>query len=349
MALADAESPRLSIAKPLVKMSSTIRSITIKNSRGMSATLLNYGARLKSLKVPVGDSAREMLLGYQNDSDYLTDPFYLGAVCGRVCNRISGARFMYRGQQYNLDNNLGDHCLHGGAGGFSQQFWHLQKQTEQQVCFSLVSPHLDQGFPGELSVKVLYSLDEYNRLIVEMQAETDRPTPVNLTHHAYFNLGQTSCERLLLAMDSQGFLARDSEGIPTGSVLPLSKLAVAAGAQVEVGKLWQRGGYGQIVEEQGLDHCFVMNNKLPQSWQALLCSEQSGIEMRLYSNQPALQVYSGHFLNQPFAPYQGICLEPQGYTDALNRSEFPSILVESNQRYRHITAYEFGSYFNIGW
>ena len=344
MALAITQPQRLSIEKHVVaEMNTSLRSFTIKNSRGMTATLLNYGARLVSLRVPVAGQPTEMLVGYEDYTDYLTDPFYLGAVCGRVCNRISNASFRHNDQHYQLHKNQGNHCLHGGAGGFSQQFWHLEQQTEQQVCFSLVSPHLDQGFPGQLSVKVIYSLDQSNRFLIEMQAQADRPTPVNLTHHAYFNLGQPSCENLLLALDSQSFLARDSEGIPTGQVLPLSELELNISAPNEVARLWQQGTYQQILDEQGLDHCFVMNNNLQQNPQAVLSAVPSGVEMRLYSNQLALQIYTGHFLESPFAPYQGICLEPQGYTDAVNQAEFPSIGLEPECIYRHKTVFEFSN------
>lgn len=324
-------------------MSQSLLSTTINNSRGVSATFLNYGARLVSLKVPIAGTPTEMLLGYQDYREYLSDPFYMGAVCGRVCNRVSNARFEYNGKAYQLDNNHGGHCLHGGSGGFSQQFWQLQQQTDKQVCFALISSHLDQGFPGNLSVKVTYTLDNNNRLLVEMLAKTDRVTPVNLTHHAYFNLGQNNCENLLLKLNSTGFLARDSQGIPSGQVAPLSNLGMNMSEPNRVANFWQKGSYQQIQNDQGLDHCFVMKDNSQQTPKALLCSEQSGIEMRLYSNQLAMQVYSGKFLGVPFVPNQGVCLETQGYSDAPNQSEFPSIMLEPDQLYENRTVFAFSA------
>ena len=324
-------------------MSQSLQSVTIKNPQGMSVTSLNYGARLTSVQVPVAGAPTEMLLGYQNPTEYLTDPFYMGAVCGRVCNRISNACFEQNGQRYKLDNNHGEHCLHGGSGGFSQQFWQLQQQTEQQVTYGLVSPHLDQGFPGQLSVTVSYSLDNNNRLSIEMQAKAEQITPVNLTHHAYFNLGQSSCMDLMLAVHSAGFLATDAQGIPTGQVRPLSVLGADLSGSTGVANHWQTGTYQRIQEEQGLDHCFIMQDNLQQRPQALLLAKRTGVELRLYSNQPAMQIYAGKFLASPFAPYQGICLEAQGYTDALNQTEFPSILLEPDQLYQHKTVLEFST------
>lgn len=324
-------------------MSQSLQSVTIRNTQGISASFLNYGARMTSVQVPVDGAPVEMLVGYQNPVDYLTDPYYLGAVCGRVCNRISNAQFEQNGQQYKVDNNHGKHCLHGGRGGFSQQFWHLQQQDKQQVTYGLVSPHLDQGFPGQLSVTVSYHLDNNNRLSIEMQARAEQTTPVNLTHHGYFHLGQSSCKELMLAVNSAGFLARDGQGIPSGQLMPLSVLGVDLEGPCRVADLWQIGTFQQIQEEQGLDHCFVLNGSLQESPQAILSAKSTGVELRLYSNQPAMQIYTGKFLTSPFVPYQGICLEAQGYTDAPNQMEFPSIFLKKDQLYRHKTVLEFAT------
>lgn len=321
-------------------MSQTLLSTTINNSQGVSATLLNYGARLVSLKIPIAGKPTEMLLGYRDLGDYLSDPFYMGAVCGRVCNRISNACFEFNGNRYQLDNNHGNHCLHGGSNGLSKQFWQIQQQTDKQVCLALDSPHLDQGFPGNLSLSVIYTLDS-NRLSIEMQAKTDRVTPVNLTHHAYFNLGQQSCEDLLLKLNSTGFLARDSQGIPTGQIYPFSELGVDANESVRVRDFWQQGGYQQIIDQQGVDHCFVLKESNRQIPQAQLWARQTGVEMRFYSNQPTMQIYTGTFLDKPFVPNQGICLEAQGFTDAPNQREFPSIMLEPGHCYKHKTVFEF--------
>ena len=141
-----------------------LKSVTLTNKDGMTVTLLNFGARLVSIKVPVRGDLTEMLVAYKQYEDYLTDSYFLGAVCGRVCNRISQASFSLSGVDYRLDANDGAHCLHGGRLGFSQKFWTIEEQAESKVVFSLISPHLDQGFPGQLSIRVSYHLQDDNAL-----------------------------------------------------------------------------------------------------------------------------------------------------------------------------------------
>lgn len=307
----------------------------------MTATLLNFGARLVSIKVPVRGDLTEMLVAYKEHEDYLTDPYFLGAVCGRVCNRISQASFSLADVDYQVDANNGAHCLHGGRGGFSQQFWTIEEQAESKVVFSLISPHLDQGFPGQLSIRVSYHLQDDNVLAITMQATTTSLTAVNLTHHPYFSLGEPTNQNLKLLLNSSFFLARDDNGIPTGDEVAASALGADLAQLTTVSDLYQKSHYPQILDEQGLDHCFLIKKNKMQQPDAVLVSDLTGVKLAIYSNQSAMQVYTGHFLTAPLRPYAGICLEPQGYTDAVNQPEFPSILIDSDQTYRHASLLEF--------
>ena len=307
----------------------------------MTATLLNFGARLVSIKVPVRGDLTEMLVAYKEHEDYLTDPYFLGAVCGRVCNRISQASFSLADVDYQVDANNGAHCLHGGRGGFSQQFWTIEEQAESKVVFSLISPHLDQGFPGQLSIRVSYHLQDDNVLAITMQATTTSLTAVNLTHHPYFSLGEPTNQNLKLLLNSSVFLARDDNGIPTGDEVAASALGADLAQLTTVSDLYQKSHYPQILDEQGLDHCFLIKKNKMQQPDAVLVSDLTGVKLAIYSNQSAMQVYTGHFLTAPLRPYAGICLEPQGYTDAVNQPEFPSILIDSDQTYRHASLLEF--------
>ena len=307
----------------------------------MTATLLNFGARLVSIKVPVRGDLTEMLVAYKEHEDYLTDPYFLGAVCGRVCNRISQASFSLADVDYQVDANNGAHCLHGGRGGFSQQFWTIEEQAESKVVFSLISPHLDQGFPGQLSIRVSYHLQDDNVLAITMQATTTSLTAVNLTHHPYFSLGEPTNQNLKLLLNSSVFLARDDNGIPTGGEVAASALGADLAQLTTVSDLYQKSHYPQILDEQGLDHCFLIKKNKMQQPDAVLVSDLTGVKLAIYSNQSAMQVYTGHFLTAPLRPYAGICLEPQGYTDAVNQPEFPSILIDSDQTYRHASLLEF--------
>ena len=318
-----------------------MKSVTLTNKDGMTATLLNFGARLVSIKVPVRDDLTEMLVAYKEHEDYLTDPYFLGAVCGRVCNRISQASFSLEGVDYQVDANNGAHCLHGGRGGFSQQFWTIEEQAESKVVFSLISPHLDQGFPGQLSIRVSYHLQDDNVLAVTMQATTTVLTAVNLTYHPYFSLGEPTNQNLKLLLNSSVFLARDDNGIPSGGEVAASDLGTDIAQLTKVSDLYQKSHYPQILDEQGLDHCFLIKKNKMQQPDAVLVSDLTGVKLAIYSNQSAMQVYTGHFLTAPLRPYAGICLEPQGYTDAVNQPEFPSILIDSDQTYRHASLLEF--------
>ena len=318
-----------------------MKSVTLTNKDGMTATLLNFGARLVSIKVPVRGDLTEMLVAYKEHEDYLTDPYFLGAVCGRVCNRISQASFSLEGVDYQVDANNGAHCLHGGRGGFSQQFWTIEEQAESKVVFSLISPHLDQGFPGQLSIRVSYHLQDDNVLAVTMQATTTSLTAVNLTHHPYFSLGEPTNQNLKLLLNSSFFLARDDNGIPTGGEVAASDLGADLAQLTTVSDLYQKSHYPQILDDQGLDHCFLIKKNKMQQPDAVLVSDLTGVKLAIYSNQSAMQVYTGHFLTAPLRPYAGICLEPQGYTDAVNQPEFPSILIDSDQTYRHASLLEF--------
>ena len=318
-----------------------MKSVTLTNKDGMTATLLNFGARLVSIKILVRGDLTEMLVAYKEHEDYLTDPYFLGAVCGRVCNRISQASFSLADVDYQVDANNGAHCLHGGRGGFSQQFWTIEEQAESKVVFSLISPHLDQGFPGQLSIRVSYHLQDDNVLAITMQATTTSLTAVNLTHHPYFSLGEPTNQNLKLLLNSSVFLARDDNGIPTGGEVAASALGTDLAQLTKVSDLYQKSHYPQILDDQGLDHCFLIKKNKIQQPDAVLVSDLTGVKLAIYSNQSAMQVYTGHFLTSPLRPYAGICLEPQGYTDAVNQPEFPSILIDSDQTYRHTSLLEF--------
>ncbi len=307
----------------------------------MGVTLMNVGARLVSVKLPVEGEPTEMLLAYPTSADYLDDRFYLGAVCGPVCNRISNAQFSLAGVDYKLDANAGDHCLHGGNNGLSQRVWHIERHTDQEVVFTLQSSQDEDGFPGNRYFTARYRLTDDNRLQIDLRGRTDRITPMNLTFHPYFTLGEVSADNLILSLNSSSFLARTDEGIPTGEIVPVSILGKNSGDGVAIKTLLANSRYAQITPEAGIDHCFLMDNPGSAEPNAVLRSPATGVTMRLYSNQPALQVYSGGFLKQPFSRGQGICLEPQAYVDAPNKLDFPSGVVQPEGSYQHSAELKF--------
>ena len=189
-------------------MMNDIELITLVNNSGMSVDVCNLGARITSIKLNIDDTPTELTVGYDNAEDYYHDSYYLGATCGRVCNRIGNAKFQLNGKHYQLTKNDGDNCLHGGIKNFSHTLWEVDKRslTENKITFTLTSEDGDQGFPGNLRVQVNVELTEDNQLIIQYHGTSDAPTPVNLTNHTYFNLGENTCEALLLTLDSSHYL-----------------------------------------------------------------------------------------------------------------------------------------------
>ena len=183
---------------------------TLRNAKGMEVEILNLGARIGQIWLPTDETLKPMLVAYEELADFQTDDFYLGATCGRVCNRIGGGAFELDGQQYELSKNDGDNTLHGGLDNLSFQYWQmdLEQATNESVALSVVSPDGAGGFPGELKITVVYRLTDENGLEIRFTANSDVATAVNLTNHAYFHLGEDSAKSLELVVNSEQFLER---------------------------------------------------------------------------------------------------------------------------------------------
>lgn len=312
--------------------------VTLRNASGMQVTLSSWGARVTSILFPSKQGLQEMLMTYENRADFARDKFYVGATCGRVCNRISGGAFDLNGQSYLLSRDSDGNCLHGGIESFAQKDWQIDRRymTDTHVRMRLHSHNGDQGFPGTLEVEVSYNLSDDNQLTITYEATTDMATPVNLTNHAYFNLGEPDCRSLKVEINSEYYLEVDETGIPSGELL-----------SVEGGMYDFRNAREITLMDPSLnrktdkcfDHCFVLESNAKPS--ARLFSEQSGVTLTLFTDQPSLQLYTGHFLCDEFTAFQGICLEAQNYIDAINHQHFPDSVVEPSQRYRRFITYDF--------
>lgn len=325
-----------------------MKTVVLHNDYGMSVEIINFGARIKSIKFPVPNlpaknQPTEMILGYDAATDYLKDDFYLGATCGRVCNRISGGRFELDGKQYQLPKNDGENCLHGGIDNFSIRFWQIESETltDSSVTLSLISHDGDQGFPGTLNLSVTYQLSEDNRLSIEYLANTDLPTPINLTNHAYFNLGEKSCESLYLQMNSSTYLESNDINIPTGNVIAVAETDYDFKESVSIGNRQQNTEDKSIKTKKGYDHCFILDNSSIEEPQAVLTSLKNQVSLSVYTDQPSIQLYTGYYLSGRFSSYQGLCLEAQNYTDADNNKNFPSNVLRPNQEYQRKIIYKF--------
>jgi len=326
-------------------MKTELETIILCNDYGMSVEIINLGARIKSIKFPVNAKPTEMILGCDSATDYLTDEFYLGATCGRVCNRIANGKFELDGRQYQLPLNDGENCLHGGVDNFSMRCWKIdeKKVSDTSVTLSLVSPHGDQGFPGGMRVSVTYQLSADNELSIQYFANTDLMTPVNLTNHAYFNLGENGCESLYLQMMSSAFLETNNQNIPTGNLTEVLGTDYNFREPACIGKRQKNSQDESLIAKHGYDHCFILDNTPFDQAKAILTSLKNQVSLSVFTDQAAIQLYTGFYLNGKFSAYQGLCLEAQNYTDAENNKHFPSNILKPNQTYQRQIIYKFKS------
>ncbi len=333
------------MTKVASNVESEVATIKLTNDFGMSVEIINFGARIKSIKFPVNGKATEMTVGYASADDYLKDDFYLGATCGRVCNRIAGGKFELDGRQYQLPLNDGANCLHGGDNNFSLRFWEIDKQTltSSSVTLLLISVDGDQGFPGNLTLSVTYQLSEDNKLSIQYTGNTDLATPINLTNHAYFNLGEEDCQSLQLQMMSSEFLETNAANIPTGNILAVGEGDYNFREPASIGERQQNTKDESLISKQGYDHCFILDNTSLEEPKAVLTSLKHRISLSVYTDQSAIQLYTGFYLSGKFHSYQGLCLEAQNFTDAENHNHFPSNVLHPNQQYQRSIVFEFSS------
>ncbi len=312
----------------------------LTNARGDRVTLLNFGARLTGIELQLPNGPRNVIVGYEDAADYLTDLYFMGATVGRFCNRIAGSRFILDGVEYSLDANEGRNHLHGGAGGFHARLWSSDSEVPDDTArYRLLSADGDQGYPGTLEAIVTYQWTDDRELVIELEAETDRPTHVNMTNHAYFNLAPDDADVLghRLQVGSRQILQVDEELLPTGELLNVIDteldLRQPRALQDVVGSQ-----HPLIVRTGGLDFNYVLE---ASGGRAELESPNGDLCMQLTTTCPGLQVYGGHMLGPPFAPNGGMCLEPQHYPDTPNQSDFPATLLVPGERYSQMTRYRF--------
>lgn len=334
-----------------------IEAVTLRNAHGIAATVISYGATLQSLIAPdrKGKSA-EVILGYDTAAEYESKPNYFGVTVGRYANRIAGGRFTLDGHDYQLTQNDKANSLHGGQRGFDKRIWTIRSVSSgavANVVLSLTSADGDQGYPGSLNVTVTYSLDEAGNLKIAYEAATDRPTIVNMTNHALFNMaGDGAAEgtsRQMLTIPARAYTPVDDKLIPTGELKPVTGSVfdfrkprlIAAGVR--------DGRDPQIVIGRGYDHNFVLDKGQTATPQlaARLEDPASGRVLEVLSTEPGLQFYSGNFLDgtlvgrsgRVYRMGDGIALEPQKFPDAPNQPAFASARVDPGKPYRHIMIY----------
>jgi aldose 1-epimerase len=329
---------------------------TLANRNGVEARIITYGGILISLRVPdrTGTLA-DVVLGYDTLEGYLADKTYQGAVIGRCAGRLSGAAFTLNGKRYPLAANNGTAHIHGGLRGFDKVIWVVDERESdpgRSLTLRHRSPDGDEGYPGTLDVRVAYSLSEENDLFIEYAASTNKPTIVNLTQHAYFNLAGPAGGSILdheLFVDADRFLPIDQNLIPTGKTRPVKGTPMDFTSPAPIGARINADDE-QIRRARGYDQNWVLNpSKKELRIAAVLHHRASGRFMGVFTTEPGLQVYSGNFLDgsavgkggTPLTYRKGLCLETQHFPDAPNRPEFPSIVLEPGSILQSTTVYRF--------
>jgi aldose 1-epimerase len=333
-----------------------IEAVTLSNAHGVSARILTFGATLQTLVAPDREGKKaDVLLGYDDTASYEQHPNYFGVTVGRYANRIANGRFTLDGRTYQLPLNDNTNCLHGGAGGFDKQVWKivdLKSGPVASVALSHRSPDGDSGFPGELDATVTYSLDESGALTIAFEAQTTKPTVINMTNHAIFNLagegsaaGATSHR---LTIPAAAYTPVNATLIPTGERRPVAGVFDFREPRV-IAEGLRDGRDEQVRFGRGYDHNFALDKGLTATpgLAARLEDPASGRVLEVLTTEPGIQLYTGNFLNGTYLGKaghvyrmgDGIALEPQKFPDSPNQPGFVSPRVDPGKPYRHVMIY----------
>ena len=332
-----------------------VERFTLTNAKGIELKAISYGGIITSLRVP-DRSGRldDIVLGFDNLESYLKDPPFFGAIIGRYGNRIAKGAFTLEGKVYQLAVNNGPNHLHGGNKGFDKVLWEAAPVPGRNaIAFTRTSPDGEEGYPGNLRVRVAYTLTDANELIVEYSATTDKATPVNLTQHSYFNLAGHASGDILghqLMLNADRYTPVDETLIPTGELAPVAgtpfdfRKPTAIGARIDQDA-------AQLKHGKGYDHNWVLNRKgAGRQLAARVIEPRSGRTMEIATTEPGMQFYSGNFLDGTLtgkegAVYKhrtGFCLETQHFPDSPNQPKFPSTTLRPGGEYKTSTVFTFG-------
>lgn len=326
----------------------------LKNKHGVLSEITNYGGKVVSLWVPDRHgNFDDIVLGHPNIDDYLNSKEkYFGALIGRYGNRIANGKFSLDGQEFNLAKNNGDNHLHGGNKGFESVVWDATQIDQQTLELKYVSKDMEEGYPGNLTVTVIYQLTDNNELKIEYWATTDAPTVINLTHHSFFNLkgaGNGTINDHLLLINSAYYTPVDNGLIPTGEIASVEDTPFDFQKLIAIGERVDAENQ-QLIYGLGYDHNFVLNQSLEAlNYAAKVIEPVSGRTMEVYTNEPGLQFYGGNFLdgsvvgkeNKAYKFRTAFCLETQHFPDSPNNPNFPSTRLNPKEEYYSICIYKF--------
>ena len=325
----------------------------LRNKNNMEVCITNFGGRIVSVMVPDKDGQmRDVVLGFDSIQDYISKPSDFGASIGRYANRINQGKFTLDGVEYQLPRNNYGHCLHVGPQGFQYRVYDAVQLNPQELQLTYVAKDGEEGFPGNITCKVLMKLTDDNAIDIQYEAETDKPTIVNMTNHSYFNLDGDAGSNAehLLTIDADYYTPVDSTFMTTGEIVPVEDTPMDFRTPMPVGERINDFDFVQLKNGNGYDHNWVLNAKGDINRRAAsLKSQKTGIVLDVYTNEPGVQVYAGNFLDGSLTGKKGItynqrasvCLETQKYPDTPNKPEWPSAVLRPGEKYMSQCIFKF--------
>lgn len=328
---------------------------TLSNACGAQLKITTFGGRIVSLKMPdKNGNFDDVVLGYDNLSDYLDDITFFGALIGRYGNRIAKGKFSLAQKDYTLAKNNGENHLHGGIKGFHKVIWTAKiigNENAEHLELNYLSRNGEEGYPGNLSVRVVYSLSENNDLKIEYSAETDQDTVINLTNHAYFNLaGSGTILNHQLQINADKYTPTDHTLIPTGELQNVKNTPFDFISPTAIGERINQMNE-QLEYGNGYDHNWVLNKTENEfSLAATVFEPESGRTLEIFTTEPGIQFYAGNYLENVkgkdgkiYQKNEGFCLETQHFPDSPNHKHFPIVILRKGEPYSTVTVYKFSS------
>ncbi len=328
--------------------------VELTNQAGMRVVLMDIGATWLSCRLPLASGEqREVLLGMGTMEDFMRQTCYMGVTVGRYANRIANGSFSIDNKKYRVSANQAGNCLHGGSAGLDKVRWNIVEQSQQHVVFSTVSSDGDQGFPGDLTVSVTYTLTEHHGVTISYEATTSRATPCNLTNHAYFNLAGaatgTDCHQHWVKIAASQYLPTTDKGIPLGELSDVEGSSFDFREGKVIAKDWMTGEQQKMAK--GYDHSFLFpldrETYIPI---AEVISPDQKVRLSIITNKPAMQLYTGNWLaGEPkreggeYRDFAGLALETQLLPDSPNHPEWPQpdCILQPKETYQYFTTYQF--------
>lgn len=328
--------------------------LTLTNANKVKVDITNFGGKVMSLWVPDRNgNLGDVVLGYDSAEHYVKGNLYFGALIGRYGNRIAKGKFSIDGQSYQLPINNGENSLHGGPNGFHNVYWDAKLSDDKRsVILTYLSKDGEEGYPGNLNAKVVYTLSDSNELVIDYEATTDKPTIVNLTHHSFFNLAGEGNGDILgheLTINGDRFNPVDAGLIPTGELRPVAGTLFDFTQPHKIGERID-GDDEQLKFGKGYDHNWILNKTGNEmSLAATVFEPNSGRVMEVWTTEPSLQFYAGNFLDgtdkgkggKPYAFRTAFCLEAQHNPDSPNHPEWPNVVLRPGEVYKQKTIYRF--------